>query len=245
MNDMNYKKRRTIVSVCLTMILLGIGVFSALQDQNIQPDSAPPASQSPAVKSTNKNDTSAVAALTTLAIKGRAPKTDYAREQFGSGWAAVDACDMRNYILQRDMTEVTFDPKDGCTVQKGVLQDVYTAKTIYFTRGAKSSSVVQIDHVVALSDAWQKGAQNIDVALRAEFANDPLNLLAVDGPANNQKKDSDAASWLPPNKTYRCQYVARQIAVKQKYNLWVTQAEYDSMKKVLQLCPEQMLPKTQ
>lgn len=192
-----------------------------------------------------KSSDSAATSLATLIVKGRAPKTDYAREQFGSGWAEVDACDMRNYILQRDLVEVVLDAQDNCTVVKGVLNDKYTNTIIQFTRGAKSSSAVQIDHVVALSDAWQKGAQNIDVATRAEFANDPLNLLAVDGPANNQKKDSDAASWLPPYKGYRCQYVARQIAVKKKYNLWVTQAEHDTMKKVLQSCPEQKLPQTQ
>jgi hypothetical protein len=101
---------------------------------------------------------------------------------------------------------------------------------------------VQIDHVVALSDAWQKGAQFMDVADRAQFANDPLNLLAVDGPANQQKSDGDAATWLPPNKTWRCRYVARQIAVKQEYKLWVTQPEYDAMRRVLATCPTQVLP---
>jgi hypothetical protein len=101
---------------------------------------------------------------------------------------------------------------------------------------------VQIDHVVAVSDAWQKGAQNLDVSKRAEFYNDPLNLLAVDGPTNDKKGDGDAATWLPSNKDYRCRYVARQIAVKAKYTLWVTQAEHDAMKNVLSACPGQALP---
>jgi hypothetical protein len=101
---------------------------------------------------------------------------------------------------------------------------------------------VQIDHVVALSDAWQKGAQAIEFSDRVVFANDPLNLLAVDGPANQKKGDSDAASWLPSNRQFRCQYVARQIAVKQKYSLWVTEAEKAAMKRVLNGCGEQRLP---
>ncbi len=101
---------------------------------------------------------------------------------------------------------------------------------------------VQIDHVVALSDAWQKGAQRISQSQREALANDPLNLLAADGPANQQKSDADAASWLPANKSYRCIYVARQIAVKATYKLWITAAEKDAMTRVLNTCPDQTLP---
>ncbi len=109
-------------------------------------------------------------------------------------------------------------------------------------RGVQTSSAVQIDHVVALGDAWQKGAQRWSYDTRAEFANNPLNLLAVDGPANQQKGDSDAASWLPPNKAYRCAYVARQVAVKARYALAVTQAEHDAIQRVLQTCPSASAP---
>ena len=183
----------------------------------------------------------AIDTLESLAVKGRAPKTDYAREQFGAGWASVDRCDMRQYILARDMVQVQFDP-DGCTVLSGTLYDPYTGKVLSFVRGTGTSSAVQIDHVVALSNAWQTGAQQLDVAVRAAFANDPLNLLAVDGPINQQKSDADAASWLPPNKGYRCRYVARQIAVKHTYDLWVTSAEKTAMQRQLSLCPGQRLP---
>ncbi|MGZ4555001.1 MAG: HNH endonuclease family protein, partial [Mycobacteriaceae bacterium] len=85
-------------------------------------------------------------------------------------------------------------------------------------------------------------AQQLDTARRTALANDPLNLLAVDGPLNTQKSDSDAASWLPPNKSFRCTYVARQVAVKSAYALWVTQAEHDAITTVLQSCPRQLLP---
>ena len=124
---------------------------------------------------------------------------------------------------------------DNCKVQSGKLSDPYTGEFILFHRG-ENSNAVQIDHVVALSDAWQKGAQQLSFIERVSLANDPLNLLAVDGPANQQKSDSDAASWLPPNKSFRCQYVARQIAVKQKYRLWVSVAEKSAMRGVLGVC---------
>lgn len=132
---------------------------------------------------------------------------------------------------------------ETCIVESGVLHDPYTNSIINFLRGVGTSNAVQIDHVVALSDAWQKGAQKLSSSARYALYNDPLNLLAVDGPTNGQKSDSDAASWLPPNKSYRCSYVARQVAVKQKYSLWVTAAEKEAIKRVLAKCPKQKLPK--
>ncbi|MEX5236153.1 GmrSD restriction endonuclease domain-containing protein [Kocuria arenosa] len=189
------------------------------------------------------SDVEAIAALGALEVKGRAPKTGYDREKFGEAWADVDGngCDTRNDILYRDLTgPVT---SDGCTVTRGTLNpDPYTDTTIDFVRGPATSADVQIDHVVALSDAWQKGAQQLDADTRVLFANDPLNLLAVDGPTNQEKGDKDAASWLPPNKDFRCEYVAIQIAVKAKYDLWITQAEKDAMKRVLDTCQGQALP---
>lgn len=184
---------------------------------------------------------SAAAILETLAVKGRAPKTDYTRAQFGNGWSTSGVCDTRNIILHRDMPGAQVD--DACKVVKGELHDPYTGQMIAFVRGPVTSQAVQIDHVVALSNAWQTGAQQLTRAQRVALANDPLELLAVDGAANQQKSDGDAATWLPSNKVFRCQYVARQIAVKQKYGLWVTPAEKEAMKRVLVACPDQLLPK--
>ena len=172
--------------------------------------------------------------LDKLEVKGRAPKTDYSRSQFGDGWEYDGVCDMRNVILNRDLTNVIVD--ENCKVQSGLLKDPYTATQIKFVRGPSTSDDVQIDHVVALSDAWQKGAQQLSFSDRQKFSNDPLNLLAVDGASNQAKSDSDAASWLPPNKAFRCQYVSRQVEVKFKYKLWVTQAEKDSINRVLDAC---------
>jgi len=183
-------------------------------------------------------------ALNQLEIKGRAPKTGYARDEFGQRWSddisaefGHNGCDTRNDILNRDLINKEYKPNTrDCVVLSGQLLDPYTGTMIEFQRGRDTSSAVQIDHVVALSDAWQKGAQQLPPEVRQDFANDPLNLLAVDGPANQQKRDSDAASWVPANKPFRCQYVARQVAVKQKYNLWVTQAEYDAIDRWLSTC---------
>ncbi|MFJ3030832.1 DUF1524 domain-containing protein [Rothia terrae] len=174
--------------------------------------------------------------LNTLEVKGRAPKTGYDRDQFGPAWADVDhnGCDTRNDILRRDLQNVMAKAGTrGCKIASGTLNDPYTAKTINFVRGQGTSDDVQIDHVVALSDAWQKGAQNISAEQREQLANDPSNLLAVDGPTNQSKSDGDAATWLPPNTSYRCDYVSKQVDVKAKYGLWVTEAEKKAMSDVL------------
>lgn len=188
-------------------------------------------------------ETKALAALAMVPVKGRAPQTDYRRSLFGQTWADVDrnGCDTRNDILARDLRDLTYKAgTNDCLVLTGVLSDPYTATTIDFVGGDD----VQIDHVVALGDAWQKGAQQLGLEARTQLANDPLNLLAVDGPTNQQKGDGDAATWLPPNKSFRCQYVARQVAVKSKYNLWMTQAEATAIAGILQTCPDQQLVDT-
>ena len=177
--------------------------------------------------------------------KGRAAKTGYTRAQFGQTWADVDrnGCDTRNDILKRDLTAEVFKEKTrDCVVLSGTLIDPFSGETINFVRGNVSSMEVQIDHVVALSNAWQTGAFKLSIKERTAFANDPMNLLAVKGRLNSQKGDGDAATWLPPLKSYRCDYVARQIAVKIKYRLWFTAPEKEAMVRILKSCPEKALP---
>ena len=183
----------------------------------------------------------ALAALDQLAVKGRAPRTGYDREQFGGDWASVDGCDTRSLILARDLRRPAY-VAGSCEIVTGVLKDPYTGRAIRFRFGGASE--VDIDHVVALGDAWQKGAQQWTYRRRVRFANDPLNLLAVDASANRQKGDGDAATWLPSRKRFRCRYVARQIAVKRRYRTWVTAAERDAMARVLARCPRTPLPAT-
>jgi hypothetical protein len=176
---------------------------------------------------------SALALLATLVVKGRAPMTGYTRAQFGPAWPSVDGCDERNDVLRRDLTDTVL--RDDCVVLSGTLVSPYSATTIHFVRGPHSADV-QIDHVVALGDAWQTGAQQWSAQQREAFANDPLELLAVDAHSNEQKGDADAASWLPSNKAFRCTYVGTQVQVKARYRLWVTSAEHDAMRRVLVNC---------
>lgn len=177
--------------------------------------------------------------------KGRAAKTGYARSQFGQTWADVDrnGCDTRNDILKRDLTGEVFKERTrDCVVISGSLLDPFSGEVIEFVRGNISSMEVQIDHVVALSNAWQTGAFKLSIKERTALANDPLNLLAVKGRLNSQKGDGDAATWLPPLKSYRCDYVSQQIAVKIKYKLWFTAPEKEAMIRILKTCPEKALP---
>lgn len=186
-----------------------------------------------------------VEVIAKMAVKGRAAKTGYTRDQFGTAWKDVDhnGCDTRNDILNRDLSSIIYkvSAKD-CVVLSGVLIDPYSGQSIDFLRGVATSSDIQIDHVVALSNAWQTGAFKLTLEVRTAFANDPLNLLAVKGVLNSQKGDGDAATWLPPRKSYRCAYVARQVAVKYKYGLWLTAPEKAEILKLLHACPGQVIP---
>ena len=183
----------------------------------------------------------ALTVLNSLSVKGRAAKTGYTRAQF-THWSDLDrnGCDARNDTLKRDLTALVF--KVGtrdCKVITGSLLDPYSGKIITFS---STKSTIDIDHVVALSNAWQTGAANFDKTKRQQIANDPLNLLAVDFTLNRQKGDGDAATWLPPLKSYRCDYVSRQVAVNVKYGLWITQPEKDEIVKILEKCVGQKIP---
>lgn len=179
----------------------------------------------------------AVDVLELLEVKGRAPKTGYNREEFYKNWPTVDGCSLRQRIIRREFGETAV--LDGCDVLAGEYDEPYTGQHLEFSSREEISKGVQIDHVVALSDAWQKGAQYMSAETRYAMATDALNLLAVDAAANGKKSDGDAATWLPSNKQFRCQYVARQVSVKYKYALWVTQAEKEAISRVLTNCPKE------
>lgn len=232
------KKRRLVaLLIAVISILAGLG-YEAVQENT---ESAPPDTRSVVTQTAPTHSENALAALEKLQVKGRAPKTGYERGKFSNGWSEIGGCSVRELILLRDLKDTKLD-EDGCRVLSGTLNpDPYSNEVISFVRGINTSQAVQIDHVVAVSDAWQKGAQQLTPDLRYQFYNDPLNLLAVDGQTNNNKGDGDAATWLPPNKDYRCRYVARQIAVKQKYSLWVTQAEKNIIQNVLLSCLAQQV----
>ncbi|AYF79579.1 HNH endonuclease [Nocardia yunnanensis] len=228
--------------------LAGCGSHSSVTEPAASLESAAPAGQ-PLSRSTALLFSEAVlpspadarALLDALPVQGRAPTTGYARDRFGEPWTddvdvagGHNGCDTRDDILGRDLQDVAFEPgTNDCVVLSGTLNDPYTGRTLEFVRGKDTSNLVQVDHVVSLSDAWQKGAQQLTARERANFANDPRNLLAVDAAANRQKGSGDAASWLPPEKSFRSTYVIKQITVKSAYSLWVTPAEKDAMIRVL------------
>jgi len=237
-------RSRPAVAVTAGLVVLSAaGCSESLSIDVRAPATTPPA---PAVPGPAEPAGSAQEVLQALPQKGRAPKTGYERDKFGPAWADVDrnGCDTRNDVLRRDLRPISLKPGTrGCVVVRGSLADPYTGRTVIFVRGNTTSTKVQIDHVVALSNAWQTGAQGWSPATRQAFANDPLNLLAVDGEQNQRKGDGDAATWLPPNRNFWCTYVARQVAVKAKYRLWVTPPERAALSRVLARCPGQQLPR--
>lgn len=179
-----------------------------------------------------------------LTVKGRAAKTGYSRDQFGAAWTdkvtvkfGMNGCDTRNDILKRDLVDVKF-ASGTCKVATGTLAyEPYTgAKNVKFVAGGAYENQLDAEHIVALGDAWQKGAQQWSKEKRTNFANDPLNLMMVDPSSNRAKGDADAATWLPKNKSFRCDYVRGQIVIKKTYGLWVTKAEQDAMIGVLTPC---------
>lgn len=212
-------------------VLAGLLLLALVANRHDDAPAAPP----PPRPTATLAPTPALALLATLPVKGRAPKTGYRRTEYGQAWADVDGngCRTRDDVLARDLTHPQY--RDRCVVVAGTLLDPYTGRELVFRK--TDAAAVQIDHVVSLSDAWQKGAQQWTPAKRLAFANDPLELLAVSGAVNAAKRDADAASWLPPYKPFRCAFVTRQVQVKAKYGLWVTAAERDAIRRVLAGCP--------
>ena len=248
----NYRLRRVLIFL---LVLAGVGIWlivnpasyetapteqgsSSDQTDTSQTDTNQTANDQADSGAANQTDqTLATTLLEKLEIKGRAPKTGYKRTEFYDGWPNINGCSLRQIIIKREVGDSA--KLDGCDVISGEFTEPYTGKIFTATTKADFSKGIQIDHIVALSDAWQKGAQYKTREERYNLATDPLNLIAADASANQQKSDGDAATWLPPNKSFRCQYVARQISVKFKYGLWVTQAEHDAIAKVLETCPNE------
>lgn len=244
-----HKKRRAITAlICSGLVALTVLANPNNYQNKIQPESVSAGASETVIEKTNsdaaensdtaENTPLASEVLAKLEVKGRAPKTGYKRTEFYNGWPDIDGCNLRQRILKRDFGE-TAVTDEKCNVVAGKFYEPYTGEVMELHTRKEISKGVQIDHVVALSDAWQKGAQYKTSEVRYQIATDPLNLIAVQAAANQQKSDGDAATWLPRNKSFRCQYVARQISVKFKYELWVTEAEKNAMSQILASCPEQ------
>ncbi len=229
-----HRARRLVATI---LALAGVAGFIIFNPNSY--DQAPNTAAESNSASTDGADSSPLATdiLEKLKVKGRTPKTGYARTEFYDGWPNIEGCSLRQRIIRREFGDTAKLADDDCNVLSGEFDEPYTGQHLQFTEKSEISKGVQVDHVVALSDAWQKGAQDLAKEDRYNLATDPLNLLAVDAGTNQGKSDGDAATWLPPNKSFRCQYVARQISVKYKYHLWVTEAEKTAMSTVLEKCP--------
>ncbi|MEU8271751.1 HNH endonuclease family protein [Sphaerisporangium sp. NPDC049002] len=183
----------------------------------------------------SKDRVAAVKLIEKLPTKGRGPKTGYARAEFGYAWAdnaedipfAHNGCDTRNDVLARDGDDLKYRSGSKCVLASMTLHDPYTGKTIAWTK--QDASEVQIDHIMPLSYDWQMGASRWTKAKRVQIANDPLNLMPVDGSTNSSKGDSGPATWLPPSKVIRCSYAVRFAQVALKYELAVTAPDKDAM----------------
>jgi hypothetical protein len=236
---------RRLATTCAALALTSLALTGCHPTTVAQGPATPSGQQSAPAQDAVSG--SAAKALAALQVRAKGTMSGYTRDAFGPAWSddtsdpdGHNHCDTRDDILTRDLTQVTY--RSGhCTVATGTLHNPYTGKTIHFVHGPKSDAV-EIDHVVPLADAWTVGAAQMTATQRMDLAEDPLELLAVDGPTNESKGDGDASQWLPPNTGYDCSYVARQIAVKAKYRLWITPAEKAAMQKVLKGCPTQALP---
>lgn len=235
-----YRNRRVIGFLGALAVLIGLVISNPASYEAIYPPAEAETADVP-VQATGFEHSNLLASevLERIEIKGRAPKTGYSRDEFYKNWPIINGCSLRQRIIKREVGDNAILGDNQCDVIGGEFDEPYTGSHLVFTEKSDFSQHIQIDHIVTLSDAWQKGAQYMDADTRYAIATDPLNLIAADASANQQKSDGDAATWLPPNKAFRCQYVARQVSVKYKYGLWVTEAEHDAIQRVLEACPNE------
>ncbi|WP_304108340.1 HNH endonuclease family protein [Mycolicibacterium bacteremicum] len=179
-------------------------------------------------------------------IPVRVPGYDYRRDAFGDAWdddndapGGRNGCDTRNDILDRDLVEKSYVSIKRCpnAVATGTLVDPYTNESIAFVRGNQIGASVQIDHIVPLALAWDLGARDWPDELRLRFANDPANLIAVAGGANQDKGDSEPALWMPPNRAFWCQYAVQFAEVLRGYRLPVDASSARVLREAAGTCP--------
>lgn len=177
-------------------------------------------------------------AASRLRIVEPLPREDYDRSFFGAPWQQLEPhpCDTRNQVLELWLSDVTMGAGHACSVESGWFIDPYTGHYVEFLRGKDTSREVHIDHVVALADAWQKGAADWPPSKAQAFANDPLNLIPTQGWVNEEKGADDASAWLPHNEGFWCFFAVQQVLVKEKYDLGVSDAELAELNGALDTC---------
>lgn len=177
-------------------------------------------------------------AVSRLRVVEPLPLENYDRSFFGPAWQRLEPhpCNTRNEVLEIWLSDVTFGAGGGCSVESGWFIDPYTGHFVEFLRGPDTSAEVHVDHVVALADAWSKGAADWPPSRAQAFANDPLNLIPTQGWVNEEKGSDDASRWLPHHEGFWCHFAAQQILVKEKYDLGVTDAELAELLTALERC---------
>jgi len=244
-------RRRILAAVLAILVIAAVAAVLFWQERSTRQSSGPSPTWRAEPTSTGAPSKQPVPAdrydlarqqLKQLEVRGWDRTSDFKRYQFGKAWSddvdvefGRNGCNTRDDILRRDLQNLVVR-RGTCYAQSGTLLDPYSGVTIDFARSPDTSKAIEIDHVVALADAWYKGARSWDPQRRLDFANDPRNLLAVSPKANFDKAFRDAASWLPPNEAFRCDFVARQIEVKAAYGLWLSAKERKAMDAVLARC---------
>lgn len=245
--------RRMAYSTVLPLVMVAV---TACQPGGLFGIGAPDSAEVPVPPGT-LDPVAATQALKTLAVAPPAGLTGYDRDcgrgsacVFGPAWSddvevagGRNGCDTRNDLLNRDLqagqvagvaVPKRYREPGRCVVIEGVLNDPYTGRPIHFTK--EHAGAVQVDHVVPLAAAWRAGAAAWDPRRRQNFANDPINLLVVDGPTNQGKGDATAEEWMPPNSAYRCEYARIMVTVKAAYALTVTPTEQAALQAALGSC---------
>ncbi|MEZ0383650.1 HNH endonuclease family protein [Mycobacterium sp. pW045] len=236
-------RKRVLAGAVVVLVAAAVAGWAWWQNSGSSPAPSPTwTPPAPSAAPLNPGYDAARRMLDGLPVKGWDRAKDFERYRFGERWSddvdvefGHNGCNTRDDILRRDLTRVELR-RGTCLVQRGLLHDPYSGQTIEFVRGPATSEAVQVDHLVSLADAWYKGARAWDDARRRDFANDPRNLLAVSAQANFDKAFRDAAGWLPANAAFECEFVARQVAVKTSYGLWVSANEKSAMHRILRRC---------
>lgn len=184
-----------------------------------------------------------LATVASLTVKGKAPATGYSRSQFGRAWTddvdvrfGHNGCKQNEDMMRHSLANIATVPGSRCKIASGTLNpDPYTGAVLNYTRGQRPT-LVNLDHVVALRNAWVTGAQQWSKQKRTNFAGDPDNVILVSSTANQSKGARDLSAWEPPNKQFRCTYAQQITKLKARYGLWVTAAERDALTRVLGRC---------
>ncbi|MGW1279241.1 HNH endonuclease family protein [Streptomyces tsukubensis] len=187
----------------------------------------------PAAQAAPPTPVSAATARTYLGQLAERPEgsgSGYSRDLFPHWITQSGTCNTRETVLKRDGTGVVQD--GSCAAVSGSWYSEYDGATW------SAASDVDIDHVVALAEAWRSGADAWTTTQRRTFANDLARpqLIAVTDNVNQAKSDLDPAEWLPPRTAYRCTYARMWVQVKHHYQLSVDTAEKNALAAVLNGC---------